>query len=83
MNLNNFKPVLKQHTPIKLKPLSALEHVKIFAIPSRIQDKDITSLFKGLLTLLREKVQQEQTEKYLLLKLKYDRLNYLYQKSKH
>lgn len=83
ININNFKPILKQDILVKLKPLSTLEHIKIFAMPSRIQDKDITSLFKGLLTLLREKVQQEQTEKYLQLKLKYDRLKHLYQKLKH
>lgn len=82
-NLNSYRPFLKQQTVVKLKPLSSLDSVNIYALPSRIQDKDIMAMFKGLLNLLREKIQQEQTEKYLNLKLKYERLKYLYHKSKH
>ena len=80
--INKIKPILKQNILLKLKPILALNSVRIFTMPTRIQDNDITSMFKGLLSLLREKIQQEQTEKYLQLKLKYDRLKYLYLKSK-
>ena len=62
--------------------MNKLEFINIFAIPSRINEHDIHSMFNGLISLIREKIQQEQTEKYLRLKLKYDRLKYLYNKSK-
>ncbi|MBQ3502194.1 MAG: hypothetical protein IJA72_00825, partial [Clostridia bacterium] len=65
--LNTYKPILKQYTNVKLKAISSISSVNIFTIPSRIQDKDISSMFKGLLALLREKIQQEQSEKYLNL----------------
>ena len=74
------KPILKQNIKFVLKPLNALKTVHIFALPSRIQDNDIVAMFKGLLKLMQEKVQQEQTEKYLKLKLQYSRLKYLYDK---
>ena len=77
-----YTPILKQNIFLQLKPLSKLESIKIFAMPTKIQDKDIVAMFKGLLALMREKNQQEQTEKYLNLKLKYNRLEYLYKKSK-
>ena len=80
--LIKLKPVLKQNCKLILKPLAKLENIHIFAMPSRIQDKDILAMFKGVLGLMREKIQQEQTEKFLKLKLKYDRLKYLYDKSK-
>ena len=77
-----YHPILKQPINAKLIPLSKLESIKIFAMPTKIKDKDIIAMFKGLLALMREKNQQEQTEKYLNLKLKYNRLQYLYKKSK-
>ena len=80
--LNLYKRTLKQKCNLKLKPLKALETVHIFAMPTKIQDKDITAMFKGVLNLMREKIQQEQTEKFLTLKLKYDRLKYLYDKAR-
>ncbi|MBQ7880549.1 MAG: hypothetical protein IJ358_01740 [Clostridia bacterium] len=78
-----FKPILKQNYKLTLKPLSRLENINIFAMPSKIKDKDIIAMFKGLLSLVKEKAQQEQTEKYLKLKLKYNRLKYLYDKARH
>ena len=80
--LNIFKPILKQKCKLILKPLNRLENIHIFAMPTKIQDKDIMAMFKGVINLMREKIQQEQTEKFLKLKLKYDRLKYLYDKSK-
>lgn len=80
--LIKFKPILKQNYRLKLKPIKSLENINIFAMPSKIQDKDIIAMFKGVLNLMREKVQQEQTEKYLKLQLKYSRLKYLYNKLK-
>lgn len=80
--LKHFKSLLKQNIHLHLKPIKKLENINIFAIPSRIQDKDILAMFKGVLALMREKVEQEQTEKYLKLKLKYSRLKYLYYKNK-
>lgn len=74
----NYIPLLKRDIHLKLKPLNELETVKIFAMPSMIRDKDIMAMFKGLLSLITEKSKQEQTEKYLLLQLKYSRLKYLY-----
>lgn len=74
------KPILKQNIKFVLRPLNELKTVDIFAMPSRIQDNDIIAMFKGLLKLMQEKVQQEQTEKYLKLKLQYLRLKYLYDK---
>ncbi len=74
------KPILKQNIKFALRPLNELKTVDIFALPSRIQDNDIFAMFKGLLKLMQEKVQQEQTEKYLKLKLQYSRLKYLYDK---
>ena len=71
-------PIIKQKTSIKLKALSKLENINIFAIPTRIKDGDIKAMFNGLLALLGEKIKQEQTEKYLRLKLKYNRLKQLY-----
>lgn len=78
----NLKPLIKQKIFIKLKPLHSLQNINIFAMPPKIKDKDIISMFNGILTLMREKIQQEQTEKYLKLKLKYTRLKYLYDKIK-
>lgn len=77
-----FHPILKQPLEFKLKPLKSLQGVKIFAMPSKIQDKDILAMFNGVIALMREKVMQEQTEKYLTLKLKYNKLKYLYTKLK-
>ena len=71
-------PIIKQKILIKLKPLSKLEGINIFAMPTRIKDGDIKAMFNGLLSLLSEKIKQEQTEKYLRLKLKYNRLKQLY-----
>ena len=70
--------IIKQKTLIKLKALSKLEDINIFAMPTRIKDGDIKAMFNGLLALLGEKIKQEQTEKYLRLKLKYNRLKLLY-----
>ena len=70
--------IIKQQIRLKLKPLSQLENINIFAMPSRIKDCDIKAMFNGLLALLGEKIKQEQTEKYLRLKLKYNRLRQLY-----
>lgn len=75
---NLHTPIIKQKTIFKLKPLSTLEEINIFALPSRIKDGDIKAMFNGLLALLGEKIKQEQTEKYLRLKLKYNRLKQLY-----
>ena len=80
--LTKFKPTVKQYIKLQLKPLAKLETISIFAMPSRINDKDIIAMFKGVLNLMREQIKQEQTEKFLQLKLKYDRLKYLYNKSK-
>jgi len=80
--LINFKPTLKQPIKLKLKPLTSLENINIFAMPPKIHDKDIISMFKGILNLVSEKIRQEQTEKFLILKLKYDRLKHLYNKLK-
>jgi len=76
------KPILKCRIKLKLKPLHNLENINILAIPSCIKDTDIIAMFKGLINLLREKFQQEQVEKFLNLKLKYNRLKYLYNKLK-
>ena len=78
-----IKPIIKQYIHLNLKPLSKLENIKIFTMPTRIRDKDIIAMFKGVLNLMREQIRQEQTEKFLHLKLKYERLKYLYSKSKH
>ena len=77
-----FTPILKQNLRLKLKPLSSLNSINIFALPSRVQDKDILAMFKGLLRLMQQKAHQDQAEKYLNLELKYNRLKYLYNKSK-
>ena len=82
IKLTTIKPILKQNIKLTLKPLHNIESVNIFAMPSKIQDKDIIAMFKGVMGLMREKLQQEQTEKYLKLKLKYSRLKYLYDKLK-
>ena len=81
-NKIQFKPILKQSYKLNLKPISKLENITIFTMPTKIKDKDILSMFKGLVMLLEEKAQQEQSEKYLNLKLKYNRLKYLYNKSR-
>ena len=52
-------------------------------MPSRISDKDILSMFNGLLALLREKVEHDQMQKLLNLKMKYSRLKALYNKSRN
>lgn len=82
IKLTTIKPILKQNIKLTLKPLHNIESVTIFTMPSKIQDKDIIAMFKGVMGLMREKLQQEQTEKYLKLKLKYSRLKYLYDKLK-
>jgi len=80
---NSYTPVLKQNIfYIKLKALKKLEYVRIFALPSKIKDRDINAMFNGLVALLKEKIQQEQIEKYLQLKLNYNRLKKLYNKIK-
>ena len=77
--MNNLHTsIIKQKALLKLKALSRLENINIFAMPTRIQDGDIKAMFNGLLALLSEKIKQEQTAKYLQLKLKYDRLKQLY-----
>ena len=75
---NLHTSIIKQRILFKLKPLSQLEDINIFAMPTRIKDGDIKAMFNGLLALLGEKIKQEQTEKYLRLKLKYNRLKQLY-----
>ena len=80
--LKIIKPILKQTFKLRLKALPSLENIKIFAIPTRIKDSDILAMFKGVISLIREKIQQEQTERFLNLKLKYDRLKYLYDRNK-
>ncbi|MFQ6724199.1 MAG: hypothetical protein ACLRFE_02570 [Clostridia bacterium] len=75
---NLIKPTIKKPQKVALKPLDKFESIKIFAIPSRINDKDIRSMFNGLIRLIEEKARQEQTEKYLRLKLEYSRLKTLY-----
>ena len=77
---STFNPILKQPQRLKLTKLNRLERVNIFAMPSRINNNDITSMFKGLLGLVKEQSRQEQSEKYLQLKLQYARLQYLYNK---
>lgn len=77
-----FKPLLKNNIHLQLKSMHKLESVRIFTMPTKIKDRDINAMFSGLLALLKEKVQQEQSEKYLHLKLKYSRLKYLYNKIK-
>ena len=68
---------------LKCGKISKLEQINIFTMPSRINDKDIISMFKGLLSLMNEKSNQQQTEKYLTLKLKYERLKFLYTRLKN
>ncbi|MBO5910250.1 MAG: hypothetical protein J6Q15_01940 [Clostridia bacterium] len=58
----NIKPILKQPQQLKLKSISRLESIHIFAMPTRIRNTDITAMFNGLLALIREKSQQEQSE---------------------
>lgn len=70
--------IIKQRLYLNLKPSSKLEDINIFALPSRIKDSDIKAMFNGLLALLEEKVKQDQTAKYLNLKIKYNRLKQLY-----
>lgn len=84
MSGNNFgmKAIIKQAYIVKLKPISGLHNVDIFCMPSKISNNDILAMFKGLLNLMREQLQQEQTAKYLAMKLKYNRLKYIHQKSK-
>ena len=78
----SLKPILKQCQHFKLKSLNKLENINIFAMPTRIKDRDIQAMFSGLISLLKEKIKQEESEKYLRLKLKYLRLKYLYNKLK-
>lgn len=85
MNLainKHFNPVIKQRLDIKLKGLASLNHIHIFAMPTRIKNNDINAMFNGLMGLIKEKVAQEYSEKYLQLKLQYSRLQYLYNKLK-
>lgn len=77
-----MKAILKQNYILKLKPMAKLENIDIFCMPSKISNNDIMAMFKGLLNLMREKLQQEQTSKYLSMKLKYNRLKYIHQKAK-
>lgn len=79
--LNIYQPTIKQSiSNLTCKSLHTLNNVTIFAIPTRINDKDILSMFKGLLSLISEKSHQQQTAKYLTLKLKYEHLYRLYRK---
>lgn len=78
-----MKLIIKQNCKLNLKPINKLEKLDIFCMPSKITNNDILAMFKGLLNLMREKLQQEQTAKYLDMKLKYNRLKYIYEKSKH
>ena len=72
MYLTNVdRPILKQNIKLKLKPAAAIESVRIFSMPCKIKDTDINAMFSGLIRLVREKASQEQNEKYLQLKLKY------------
>ena len=73
-------PIIKQNMNLKLKPVNRLQHIDIFAMPSRIKDDDIIAMFKGIMRLMKEKIEQQYTEKYLKLKLQYSRLKYLYDK---
>lgn len=75
-------PILKQNIKLHIKGVNKIEPVKIFSMPSKIKDSDINAMFNGLLNLIKEKFKQEQCEKYLNLKLKYERLKYLYDKLK-
>jgi len=77
------KPMLKHPIAIRLKSLPRLESINIFTMPSRIKDRDINAMFNGLIALIKEKVQQEQSERYLRLQLKYNRLQQLYTKTKN
>ena len=79
---SNYKSILKYRIKLKLKPLHTLENINIFTIPSFVQEKDIISMFKGVISIMRKKIEQEQIEKFLNLKLKYERLKYLYNKLK-
>lgn len=78
LHKNNRLIIVKTPLKLKLKPITKLEKVKIFAMPTKIKSKDINSMFNGVLALLNEKVKQEQSEKYLNLQLKYTRLQMLY-----
>ena len=78
-----IKPILKQNIKLKLIPIKMLENINIFTLPSRIQESDIMAMFKGIMNLMREKIKQEQSQNFLALKLKYDRLKYLYDKSRN
>ena len=75
-------PIIKQAQSIKLSRVSRLESVNIFSIPNQIKNDDINAMFNGLLRLIKDTCQQEQSEKYLRLKLQYSRLQYLYNKLK-
>ena len=82
VNYLYMKSIIKQDYKLRLKPLKQMEKLDIFCMPSKITNNDILAMFKGLLNLMREKLQQEQTAKYLDMKLKYNRLKYIYEKSK-
>lgn len=77
-----LNPILKNKQTLKLKALTKLENVHIISMPSKIKTPDITAMFNGLLSLVNEKARQEQMERYLRLKLKYNRLLSMYNKIK-
>ena len=77
---SHFTPIIKQPQHLKLRSLSRLDSVNIFSMPNRIKNSDITAMFNGLLQLVKENSRQEQNEKYLQLKLRCSRLQYLYNK---
>jgi len=81
-NQTSYTPIIKYAIKLKLKAIKSLENINIFTMPTRIKNQDLTAMFSGLISLVREKVRQEQVEKYLRLKLKYDRLHKQYCKLK-
>ena len=76
------KYIINQKLNIKLRAIHELQPISIFTLPTRINDRDIAAMFKGLINLIREKIKQEQTESFLQLKLKYQRLKFLHEKLK-
>ena len=75
-----YKSIIKQPINVKLSKTHHLKRINIFAVPTRIKNNDINAMFNGLLKLVMESCRQEQSEKYLQLKLQYSRLQYLYNK---
>ena len=85
LNIKSLKikqSILKQNLNVKLVPLKQLKNINIFLLPSKIKNSDINAMFGGVLSLFKQKIIQEQNEKYIRLKLQYQHLKNLYLKLK-